>query len=67
MLGGLGGVVRMLECSAGEMNIVFPYDEHLSFNNCINRRFDEETGCTLGRAARSGRLYQQQVACPARL
>ena len=66
-VGRFGGVVRMLECSAGVMDIAFPCDEHLPFKNCINRRFDEERGCTLRRAARSGRLYQQQVACPARL
>ena len=67
MLENLGWVVRMLECNARVMNIAFPYDQLLSFKNCFNGRFDEERGCTLCRAARSGRLYQQQVACPARL
>ena len=51
----------------GEGAIGFLYDEHLPSKNCINGRFDEERRCTLCRAAGSGRLYQQQVACPARL
>ena len=34
---------------------------------CNRRLDDEDQECTLRRAASSGRLYQQQVACPARL
>ena len=35
MLGELGWVVRMLECSARVISIVCAHDGHLPFRNCI--------------------------------
>ena len=67
MLGGLGWVVRMLECSARVISIVCDMMDICRSGIASKCRFDEDRGCTLRRAARSGRLYQQQVACPARL
>ena len=52
LLGGLGWVVRMLECGARVISIVSDMMDICQSGIASNHRLDEDRGCTLRRAAR---------------